>query len=151
LIVWTGTYPNNIYDNLDGKNILKGYELSFKESISDEVLVSLNYTNLSAKDKDGKDLARRAKENLKFGVDYYVNSKITIGVNGEYVGERFDDTAKTKQTGKYTVANANINYDISRMFTTYLKIENVTDKYYQTVDGYATSSRAFYAGVKVNF
>ncbi len=146
-------YYNNdaIYDNLDGKNILKGYELSFKESISDVILASLNYTNLSAKDKDGKDLIRRAKENLKFGVDYYFSSKITLGVNGEYVGERFDDTAKTKQTGKYTVANANINYTISKMFETYLKIENVTDKYYQTVDGYATSSRAFYAGVKVNF
>jgi len=157
MIEWFDPTPTNyynndaIYKNLDGENILKGYELDYKQSLSENIFGNISYTHLSAKDKDGKDLIRRAKENLKFGIDYYMTNKLTLGVNGEYIGERFDDSAKTKQTGKYTVANANINYTISKMFETYLKIENVTDKYYQTVNGYTSSPRAFYAGVKVNF
>jgi len=33
----------------------------------------------------------------------------------------------------------------------YVKVNNLTDKYYQTTYGYATAPRAYYAGIKVKF
>ena len=44
-----------------------------------------------------------------------------------------------------------LNYEYSKAIEFYTKIDNITDKSYQTVDGYATSPRAFYGGVKYSF
>ena len=79
----------------------------------------------------------------------------TINVNGEYIGSResvnyLSSTQKTK-TGNYTIWNAVVDYDISKNFSTYLKLDNVFNKDYQIVDGYATSQRAAYVGLKASF
>lgn len=140
------------YNNIKGTSTLKGFEAAYKKEILNKMLLSLNYTQLSAQDKDGKNLARRAKENLKFGVDYYGIDKVHIGLYGEYVGTRYDGLNQTGvQTGRYTVANAVVNYDVTKTVSVYGKIDNITDKYYQNVNGYATSPRAFYAGLKASF
>ncbi|HEX5711494.1 MAG TPA: TonB-dependent receptor [Sulfuricurvum sp.] len=139
------------YTNINGTSRFKGVEMDYKNEIFADTLLSLNYTRLSAKDSNDNDLVKRAKENLKFGTDYYGIAKIHLGLYGEYVGERYNDTAKTKQTGRYTIANMVINYDLTDSIQLYGKIDNITDKYYQTVDGYATSPRAWYAGLKASF
>jgi vitamin B12 transporter len=33
----------------------------------------------------------------------------------------------------------------------YAKVDNLTDKYYQVVDGYATAQRSYYAGLSAKF
>jgi len=144
-------FVTNKYANVSGKSKLKGFELSYKKTFQEDFLFTTNYTRLSAKDNSGRDLRRRAKENLKFALDYYGFEDAHIGVNGEYVGKRYDDNAKTKQTGKYTLLNFTGNYDFTKNINAFLKVENLTDKYYQSVDGYASSERAFYAGLKVKF
>ncbi len=144
--------PSFHYINEEGESRLKGVEIDYKKEILPDTLFSLNYTRLSAKNKDGEVLARRAKDTVKFGVDYYGFDKLHLGLNGEYVGKRYDDADEQgAQTGKYTVANFVANYDLTRDIKIYGKIDNITDKYYQSVDGYATSERAYYAGVKVSF
>jgi len=147
LIQW----DNSQYKNLEGKSTFKGIEVDYKNEILDNILFNINYTYLSAKDKDGVDLPRRADETLKFGLDFYGIEKLHFGINGEYIGSRYDEKAKTTQTGKYTVANFTANYDLMSNVKIYTKIDNISNKYYQTVDGFATSPRAYYAGVKVSF
>lgn len=143
------------YENLDGITIMKGYELEYSRDILEDTLFTFNYTYLDAKDKDGYDLERRAKETLKINLDYYGLANYHLNLNSEYIGDRIEYTYGTHtvdaQTGNYVVWNAVANYDITKSLQTYLKIDNVTDKYYQTVDGYATSPRAYYAGLKYNF
>ncbi len=139
------------YENLSGVTILKGYEFEYSAILNEDTLLFANYTKLDAKDKDGKDLRRRVKDNIKLGIDYYGIENHHLNINGEYVGERFDDTAKTIQTGHYTVWNFVANYDWHNNNTTFIKIDNITNKYYQTVDGFATSPRAFYIGHKIVF
>ena len=141
-----------IYKNLDGESIFKGFELEYFKSIADNVSLSLNASILSAKDKDGENLARRAKETLKLTLDYYPTDKLHIGIFGEYIGERFNTkNDQGTQTGKYTVANLVTNYDINRNFSLYLKIDNVFDTYYQTVDGYTTAPLSAYLGINAKF
>jgi len=148
MISWSGSG----YENIEGKSKINGIELSYKKDITEDILFNVAYTRLlQAEDTDGEDLKRRAEQTVKFGMDYYGIDKLHIGLNGEYVGERFNNTSKTQQTGKYTVINLVTNYDISSSVKIYAKIDNVTDKYYQTVTNYATSPRAYYAGLKYSF
>ena len=141
-----------IYKNLDGKSIFKGFEFEYSQNILDEISLSLNYCLLSAKDKNNKELARRVKETLKFNIEYYPIDELYLGINGEYVGERYNKADKQgQQTGKYSVVNFVTNYDINENFQVYGKVDNIFDKYYQVVDGYATAGRSLYLGLNVSY
>ena len=110
---------------------------------------------LSIKNKDKEEFGRRPKDKVGFGVDYYGLKDFHFNVNGEYIGSReslnyLSSTQKTK-TGNYTIWNAVVDYDISKNFSTYLKLDNIFNKDYQIVDGYATSQRAAFVGLKASF
>ncbi|MBF9029385.1 TonB-dependent receptor [Rhodobacterales bacterium HKCCE3408] len=51
----------------------------------------------------------------------------------------------------YTVTNASIGYEIRDGLEVYGRIENLFDTQYQTVNGYGTSDRAFYVGLRTRF
>ena len=96
MIDWYDPTPNNWsnndegYVNLDGESTLKGYEVSYKNDLTENTLLSLNYTQLSAKDNAGEKLVRRAERKLNFGVDYYGIDKLHLNLNGQYIGSRKD-------------------------------------------------------------
>ena len=147
----SGSSPTQ-YENREGTTILKGYELSYNDIIIDDLLFNINYVRLSAKDSDNKNLRRRAKETLNLGFDYYGISKFHFNINGSYVGERYNSDGSTgAQTGRYSLANAVINYEVNNNLKIYVKIDNITDKFYQTVDGYGTPGRSAYVGLKASF
>uniref|UniRef100_UPI0040471FE9 TonB-dependent receptor plug domain-containing protein n=1 Tax=Aliarcobacter sp. TaxID=2321116 RepID=UPI0040471FE9 len=148
----SGSWPNTQYENLKGDTTFKGYELAYKKDIIEDMILNLNYTHLSAKDDDKQDLARRAKRQLGFALDYYGISKFHFNVNGQYIGDRYDkDNKDGAKTGNYTVWNSVINYDINKTFKAYLKVDNLFDKYYQTVSKYGTAERSAYVGLKASF
>lgn len=159
LINWYDPTPLNwfnndaYYTNTNGTSTFKGYEFAYKQNLSSALLVGANYTYLSRfENEQGQELKRRPKEEAKFSFDYYGIEQWHIGLNGHYVGTRYnDDNRQGQQTGRYTLWNFVINYDLSNSIQLYGKIDNITDKYYQSVDGYATSPRAFYAGLKASF
>ncbi len=141
-----------IYKNLDGESIFKGFEFEYSRNITEEILLSINYTILSAKDKDGESLARRPKSSAKLSLDYYPADELHIGLFGEYIGERYDDANdQGTQTGKYTVVNLVSNYDINKNFSVYAKVDNLFDTYYQSVDGYTTAPLSAYVGINAKF
>ena len=88
-------------------------------------------------------------------MDYYGINKWHFNVNGEYVGNRVQYAYGTHnisaETGNYTLWNSVVNYDINKTFSTYVKVDNLFDKYYQTIDGYATAERSAYLGLKAKF
>lgn len=149
LIQWNG----GKYENLDGTSTFKGVEFSARGTFSDAFSWHANYTRLSTfEDKSGKDLARRPKQEAKAGVDYYGTDSLHIGLNARYVGTRYDRAdQKGGQTGRYTLLDAVVNYDFTPALSLYGKIDNLTDKYYQSVDGYTASPRAVYVGMKVAY
>ena len=140
------------YENLNGETTLKGYEFAYKKDVLKDTFLNLNYTLLDTEDNKGQELARRPKDQVGFGVDYYGIDKFQFNVNGQYIGERYDGANKTgAETGNYTVWNSVVNYEINKTYSTYLKVDNLFDKYYQTIDGYATAERSAYAGLKAKF
>lgn len=154
LIDWVVVTPpwNGVYDNIEGKSSFKGIELAYKNYVTEDIFLNLNYTRLSAKNKDKEEFGRRPKDKVGFGVDYYGLKDFHFNINGEYIGERYDFNNKQgAKTGNYTIWNAVVDYDISKNFSTYLKLDNIFNKDYQIVDGYATSQRAAFVGLKASF
>ncbi|OCL93006.1 TonB-dependent receptor plug domain-containing protein [Arcobacter porcinus] len=144
--------PLGVYENIKGNSKIKGTEIAYKNEVIKDTYLNLGYTNLSAKDKDNKELARRPHNKIGFGVDYYGLKDLHFNLNGEYIGTRYDFGNRVgKQTGNYTVWNAVIDYQANKNFSTYIKLDNMFNKDYQIVDGYATSQRAAYLGIKASF
>ena len=122
------------------------------DEVVEDTFLNLSYTNLSAKNDKDEYLARRAKNKFNFGVDYYGLKDFHFNINGEYIGTRYSwGSPNSVKTGNYTIWNAVVDYDISKNFSTYLKLDNIFNKDYQIVDGYATSQRAAYVGLKASF
>ena len=147
---WGGTPA--IYKNREGESIFKGVELEYSQNIIESIMLSLNYTHLTAQDKDGKELARRPKETLKATLDFYPIDALHLGLSGEYIGTRYDKFDKSgEQTGRYTLVNLSANYDVNQNFSLYTKVDNLFDTSYQIVDGYATAPLSAYLGLKAKF
>ena len=143
------------YYNETGKSKIKGVEIEYSSKVDDNILLNASYTYLDTKDSNGKKLQRRPQNSLKLSVDYYGIKDLHVGFSGEYVGKRVEYSYGTydvkAQTGKYSIVNLVSNYTIDKNFSLYAKIENLFDKYYQTVDGYATAPLSAYAGIKAQF
>lgn len=143
----TWTYIQN-----SGTSSLKGFELGYKDIFFDTLALSLLYNYVDPKNSADQTLARRAKEQLDIHAIYYISDTIDFGINMQYVGERYDALDKGgAQTGRYTLSNAVLNYKAGQNFSLYGKIDNITDKYYQSVDGYASPERSFFVGMHAKY
>jgi len=145
--VWA-PYPNSQYKNSVGTSKFKGIEISYQKTLFDKLLLGGNYTYVDAKDADGKRLEKRPRYQIGLNASYSATKKLILNMDGTYVGSR---TEFGNETGRYFLANTNIHYKIDKTWSTYFKVNNILDKEYQTVYGYATSRRSFYLGVKASF
>jgi len=140
------------YQNLSGNSVLKGIEVGYKDYFFDILGVSANYTYLHAKDSENQTLARRPKDQVDASAVYYATETFDLGLNAQYIGERYDKIDQQgAQTGKYIIANFVSNVKVNKYITVYGKVDNITDKYYQTVDGYATAGRSLYLGLNAKY
>lgn len=140
------------YNNLDGETALKGYEVSYKEELIEDTIANVSYTHLRAENDENQDLRRSPRQQLKYGIDYYGINDFHFNVNGQYTGAMYEkDNKSGVKTGEYTIWNTIVNYDINKTYKAYLKVDNLFDKYYQTIDGYATAERSAYVGLKASF
>ncbi len=144
------SFTTNRYENISGKSKIKGVEVRYSTFLKRlDTYINLNYTYLDAKKPDGEKLPRRPQNQIGFDIIWYPDENLNLGISGVYVGKRKD--IDNTQTGYYTVINAFGNIHINRYLTGYIKLNNITDKYYQTVNGYATEGRSVYAGINITF
>ena len=147
-------FATSKYANIAGESSIKGYEIAYNTTVGEDLALNIGYTKLDAKDQKEKDLIRRPKQSVKFGIDYYGIEDLHLGLNGEYIGERKDtdfSTYSEVETGKYTVTNFTANYEWDKHMSLYGKVDNITDEEYQSVYGYSSSPRAVYAGIKLTY
>ena len=142
--------------NTDGTSVMKGVELSYQQIFFEKLLFGTNYTYIDAKDKNGKRLLRRPRYQISLDATYWATKDFSISANGTYIGSRADKDFSTwpatdVDTGKYLVLNTKVDYKIDKTWSMYFKINNVLDKIYQSVYGYGTARRSFYAGISAKF
>ncbi len=147
MISWNNTTYMN--ENIDGTSTLKGIELSYEHQLFQSLLAGANYTYVDAKDEDGNRLVNRPRYQSTLYATYIPMKQFAVNVNGSYIGSRKDYS--TEETGKYFVANTKVTYYVSKDLAVYFKVNNLFDRYYQTVYGYASAERSYYAGVEARF
>ena len=139
----------NMNENINGTSTLKGIELSYEQQLFQSLLAGANYTYVDAKDEDGNRLVNRPRYQSTLYATYLPMKQLAVNVNGSYIGSRKDFS--TEETGKYFVANTKVTYHASKDLDVYFKVNNLFDRYYQTVYGYASAERSYYAGVEARF
>jgi len=161
--IWITAFYNEITDLIEydfalgyvqtsGKSKFEGVEIGYEDYFGDTVGVNAMYTYTKTEDADGKALARRPKTQIDAAVTYYVSDDFDLGLNAQYIGTRYDKADNQgAQTGEYIVSNFVTNVEVNKHVTIYGKINNLSDKYYQTVDGYATAGRSLYLGLNAKY
>jgi len=161
--VWLSGFYNEIDDLIEydytsgyvqvvGKSKFKGIEIGYEDYFLDSFGVSALYTYVKTQNANGEELARRPKNQIDARMTYYASQMLDLGVNAQYIGSRYNDVDKEgAQTGKYTVVNLITNVKVDSKLTFYAKLDNITDKYYQSVDGYATAGRSIYIGLNASY
>ena len=147
MISWDNSASKN--KNIEGTSVLKGIEISYEQQLFQSLLAGANYTYVDAKDEDGDRLFNRPRYQTTLYATYMPIKQIAWNMNGTYIGSRKDSS--TEETGNYFVANTKLTYHATKDLDVYFKVNNLFDRYYQTVYGYASAERSYYAGVEAKF
>ena len=91
----------------------------------------------------GKRLPRRSADLARVGADYAVGPW-TFGGSVLRAGKSFDDTANTRLLGARTTADLSVDYAVNAQWKVQTKLNNVTNRQYETIYGYNQPGRAVY-------
>lgn len=138
MISWSGTMPQNVgRARIDGWTL--GYEgridrLSLRASLED--MDPLNTVS-------GKLLPRRSQHQATLGADWREGAWL-FGASVLHVGSRFDNADNTRAMEGYTVADLHATWRFAKDLSLQAKLNNLTDRVYETTYGYNQSGRALY-------
>lgn len=136
------TLPQNIpHARIDGWTL--GYTGSFGQLGLHGSLDLLDPRN----EANGKQLPRRAKEQLTAGADWSQGAW-TYGGNFLAAGQRYDDAANTTRLGGYATVDLYANWQVARDWSVQAKVNNLADRVYETAAGYNQPGRAFYVTLR---
>ena len=91
----------------------------------------------------GKRLPRRSSDQLRFGADYAMNVW-TFGGSVLRSSSRFNDAANLQPLDGFTTADLYVEYAVSKELKLQAKVNNLTNKAYETILGYNQPGRAAY-------
>lgn len=94
-----------------------------------------------------KQLARRARHHAQLGVDRTL-AGWRVGAEAQFVGRRFSGVGETQPMGGYALFNLSATSRVAREWTVLARLDNLADRRYETVSGYATAGRSLYLGLK---
>lgn len=94
----------------------------------------------------GKLLARRAETQATLTADMPVGAW-RLGGEVQHLGKRYNDAANSQPLPAHTLLNLSVSTDIARDWRLLARVDNVTDKDYESVLGYATAGRTYYLGL----
>lgn len=130
-----------------GRAQYEGITLSANHQLANVALrASVDFQNPKDLDSD-KQLARRAKRYATVGADTQI-AGWTVGAEVQASAKRYDNAANTNVLGGYTLLNLYTSTQIARDFTLTARVDNLTDKDYQTARLYATGGRSLWLGLK---
>jgi vitamin B12 transporter len=134
------------------KSSASGLELTSKNLFSGGWTWNTSYTYTFAKDDTtGFQLKRRPKHQVSTAVEYRPSDYLQTSLQLLYVGERADTDAVSfsrKEMPPHYVVRLAGDYEFQKSWRVFARVENVLDRVYEEADGYGTSRRAFYVGLK---
>ena len=144
------------YDNV-ARADAEGVELQGTWKATDRLDFAANYTYDDTEDRSpgsptkGYQLARRPKSSANVSAGYLWPLKLRTDVAVRYAGDSYDDDTHFNLLKSYTLVDLRASYPLRDNLELYGRIENLTDKHYETTYQYGTLGRAAYGGVRVSF
>jgi vitamin B12 transporter len=135
MVAWT-------YKNQEGKSKYQGIEASFTSSINAlKADLKIGFTQQTAKDDDGKWLARRPEQQANISLDFYGLTKTRLGLETRYIGKTYDKADQQgAQIGEYFVTDLTADYQLTKHVSLYGKVQNLVDEdYIPAVAAYETN------------
>lgn len=149
------TWITDKYTNI-GKAQVHGIEFSLKTRPADYLRVNFGLTYLKTKDfQNDQEMIRRPER--KFFVECFwqaskaLNFDLRIRYNGPMSDNISGATWNTYKVKDFVVVDGAANYDISKVFSVYIKADNIFNKYYEEVRGFTAPPFSLYGGVKAKF
>ncbi len=139
----SGPLPTNI-----PRTRIDGVTASYEARIADVTLAaSVDHVNprndTSGSSNYGKLLPRRVKDSAKLGADVDLGAW-RVGGTVVAFGQRFDDGANTMRLPGFATLDLRADWRFSKAWSVGLRLNNVTDKKYETVYGYNQPGREGY-------
>jgi vitamin B12 transporter len=126
---------------------IDGWTLGYEGRI-DALALRANVESLEPRNEaNGRQLPRRARQQVNVGADYGVGAW-RFGGSLLHVGSRFDDAANKLPLAAYTTADAYADWQFTRDWSLQAKVNNLTDKHYETAHGYVQAGRSFYVTLR---
>jgi vitamin B12 transporter len=95
----------------------------------------------------GKLLARRSRQHAVLGADWRV-ANVLLGVETQFTGARFSSPGESTPLPGYALLNLTASTRVAQDWTLLARLDNATNKVYETVSTYATPGRSVYLGAK---
>jgi len=154
LIDWNSSTSK--YYNV-GKVKTKGWETSISFKPLDWLSLDAHYTYTGAKDEtpggtnQGKYLIYRPKHTGGASLNIKPLEKLNVNLNTQYVGKRYRNTSNTAEMPSYTLVNLAASYEVTQWLQVFGRVDNLTDKNYQSIYQYGEPGIGIYGGIKATF
>ncbi len=143
-----GTLINRNGATIEGVESFLGWEAT------DALSLRLDYSLMSPYDDQRRRLLRRPGRKLSFRADASLWSDIDLSLRLEYTGRRSDIdriTFAPERVGGYTLAYLDLRKEVAQDIALFIGADNLFDKRYEPVSGYAGRGMELNVGVAVNF
>jgi vitamin B12 transporter len=149
------------YVNL-GQAKSSGEEFQASLKLTDNLTLLANYTHMKTIDETpgsatyGMPAFNRPGEAGNLTLTYAWPSKLSTSVAVRYSGASFSENfnafpAAIVTLGGYTLVNIRASYSINDHFDVYGRVDNLTNKVYETVYQYGTWGRTAFLGARIKF
>jgi vitamin B12 transporter len=144
------------YANVD-RAFAQGAEVGASWKVTSRLQLSGNYTHDYDIDRSpgsetfGLQLPRRPRNTANASASYVWPIRLTTIIALRYADKSYDDAANTIPLQSHVLWDVRASYPLRPRLEVYGRIENLTDKHYETAYQYGTLGRAAYAGVRYSF
>jgi len=137
---FAGCYSNTGRARMSGSTLTGGTVLGLLK-------LSGTYDWMNPKNQDtGMYLARRARQQSTLTAELPWGAWV-LGSEVQYVGERFDNATNTTRLAPFSLMNLTAGKPINDEWRFLARVNNLTNRYYQLANGYATPGFNFYLGL----
>ena len=139
------------YYNIDEVKT-NGWETSVSFKPLDWLSLDASYAYTEAKDDTtDRDLMYRPKHTGGASLNIRPLKKLNVNLNVQYVGKRYRNTANTLEMPDYTLVNLAASYEATKRLQVFGRVDNLTDKNYESIYRYGEPGIGVYGGVKITF
>ena len=146
------------YANVDRAKA-SGVELQASVTPTPAIAISANYSHIKTDDETpgsptyGQQLYRRPEDAANLSVSYTWSHSVKTTVAARYAGPSFDQNFNVYPTaivrlGGYTLLDVRASYPVTDKLEIYARVDNVTNKWYETIFQYGTWGRTAFVGLR---